>query len=189
MKKCKECGNEFTPTNNRGSEQLYCSSSCRNKAAIKRHNLKIQHNGKQSNIHETGHFGNKEIHEVNEKYLSGINQRNLDSGTYNGGSVTTLDGNFIAALKETYDARVNETFYKLKCENLEAEAQKLRQEIVQLELEIAELEEEEEQDQGGMISGIMEQFKTDPVNTINFTTELLNNLFKKSKPDEQKKSS
>lgn len=189
MKKCKECGNEFTPTNNRGSEQLYCSSSCRNKAAIKRHNLKIQDNAKQSNALN----GGNEIHQTipegieanNRNYITG----NRDDNQHNRGSLTTLDSNVIACLKETYDARVNETFYKLKCENLEAEVQKLRQEIVDLELEISELEEEEEQDQGGMISGIMEQFKTDPVNTINFTTELLNNLFKKSKPDEQKKSS
>jgi uncharacterized protein YlxW (UPF0749 family) len=36
MKICKECKNEFTEKNNRGSEQLYCSAKCRNKNTYKR---------------------------------------------------------------------------------------------------------------------------------------------------------
>ena len=36
-KKCKNCNQEFTPINYRGSEQVYCSVKCRNMASIKRH--------------------------------------------------------------------------------------------------------------------------------------------------------
>jgi hypothetical protein len=32
-----------------------------------------------------------------------------------------------------------------------------------------------------MLGGVMEQFKADPVNTINFATELIGNLFKPKK--------
>lgn len=192
MKKCKECGNEFNPTNNRGSEQLYCSSTCRNKAAIKRHNLKIQNNGKHTSLDKGGSEISQRVYEGIGTTVQTADRSIADDGQISRGIPASMDGNVIACIKETYAARVSETFYKLKCENLEAEVQKLRQEIIDLELEISELEEKEEESEdqgGGMLSGIMQQFKTDPVNTINFTTELLQNLFKKSKPDATKKSS
>lgn len=205
MKKCKECGTDFTQTNNRGSEQLYCSSSCRNKAALKRHQLKTYKNEKGrkgetqnevygqiplQSINETGNDFGAEIRKGIRDGESGIYQGIDESGRINGRGNSTNDGSFLDCLKETYNARVSETFWKLKCETLEKEVQELRQDILNLELEIAELEEDDENQEqgGGIISGIMQQFKTDPVTTVSFASELIQNLFKpKPKPDEQTK--
>ena len=42
-----------------------------------------------------------------------------------------------------------------------------------------ENELEQEPEQSGMIGSVMEQFKQDPMNTINFATSLIQNLFNK----------
>jgi histone H3/H4 len=36
IKECKECKEKFESTNTKGSEQLYCSKTCRTKSANKR---------------------------------------------------------------------------------------------------------------------------------------------------------
>jgi hypothetical protein len=54
----------------------------------------------------------------------------------------------------------------------------LEKEIIQLNLELEELDSEEEDKYSGMLGGVMEQFKQDPVNTISFASELINTLFK-----------
>jgi hypothetical protein len=39
---CVECNQEFTPVNNRGAEHKYCSNKCRNKASVKRREMRLK---------------------------------------------------------------------------------------------------------------------------------------------------
>jgi hypothetical protein len=77
----------------------------------------------------------------------------------------------------------------LKCESLEKELATLRIELSNLETELDEIDQDDESSgYSGMLGGVMEQFKQDPVNTINFATELIGNLFKPKKNETTVKS-
>lgn len=41
MKKCTYCKSQFTPSHNKGHEQLYCSKTCQSKAAQIRHKERL----------------------------------------------------------------------------------------------------------------------------------------------------
>lgn len=102
-----------------------------------------------------------------------------DSSRY---AINGVEETHINLIRELYESRSETIFYKLKNEQLEKEVNELRIENAQLESELDELYESDNEDSeteySGMLGGIMEQFKTDPVNTINFTSELIGNLFK-----------
>jgi hypothetical protein len=96
--------------------------------------------------------------------------------------VGIIADNHLATIKELYEAKTETIFYKLKCENLEKELGDLRIELTNLETELDEISQDEEgSEYGGMLGSVMQQFKQDPVNTINFATELIGNLFKPKK--------
>jgi hypothetical protein len=75
----------------------------------------------------------------------------------------------------------------LKCEQLEKELSELKVELYNLEQEF-ENEGEEESDYGGVLGSVMQQYKEDPINTINFASELIGNLFKPKKNETNVKS-
>jgi hypothetical protein len=103
--------------------------------------------------------------------------------------VGIISDNHLATIKELYEAKNETIFYKLKCENLEKELNELKIEFHNLEQELESIDEgEEESGYSGMLGGVMEQFKQDPVNTINFATELIGNLFKPKKNETTVKS-
>ncbi|NBR15539.1 MAG: hypothetical protein EBU01_13335, partial [Crocinitomicaceae bacterium] len=103
--------------------------------------------------------------------------------------VGIITDNHLAIIKELYEAKTETIFYKLKCENLEKELNDLKVEFHNLEQEFDNIDEgEEESGYSGMLGGVMEQFKQDPVNTINFATELIGNLFKPKKNETTVKS-
>ena len=178
---CKECNKEFTPVNNRGAEQKYCSNKCRNKAGSKRYMQKVINLNNIQN--EKTNIGNAEnIGEVKEDNL----QQGIQEIAIRGNSIlpnrihTNYDS--IELLEKLYESRNETFFHKLRCEQLEKEINELKLENAHLESELDEIESNSnEGEYAGMLGGVMEQFKQDPVNTINFATELIGNLFKTKK--------
>jgi hypothetical protein len=161
QKLCTQCELLFTPKENtRGSEQIYCSPKCRNAAAQTRMINKIKENA----IQET----RQPIIAENNNVLSG-NRNNIEQRTDN------FSPDIIRLMESNFETRNKINELELKNLYLTKEIEELKQEIINLELE---LEEEQQPEEEGMIGGIMKQFKTDPVNTISFATELINNLIK-----------
>lgn len=180
MKKCKHCEQDFTPHQTRGHEQMYCSLKCRNQASNKRRELKMQ-----STFLSPLNDNNEKENEIISDNRG--NQQSMDRGysrelTRTSNGIGIIADNHLATIKELYEAKNETIFYKLKCESLEKENSQLRIEVSNLEMELSEIDEgEEEGSYSGMLGGVMEQFKQDPVNTINFATELIGNLFKPKK--------
>jgi hypothetical protein len=161
QKLCTQCELLFTPKENtRGSEQIYCSPKCRNAAAQTRMINKIKENA----IQET----RQPIIAENNNVLSG-NRNNIEQRTDN------FSPDIIRLMELNFETRNKISELELKNIYLTKEIEELKQEIINLELE---LEEEQQPEEEGMIGGIMKQFKQDPVNTISFASELINNLLK-----------
>lgn len=186
MKKCENCSNEFEPKHqSRGSEQKYCSIKCRQSSAQMRMINKIKENAKQENKQEN----ENETIPTNRGY-----QQSMDRGyereyapTTNGVGIIT--DNHLATIKELYEAKTETIFYKLKCENLEKELNELKIELHNLEQELETIDEgEEESGYSGMLGAVMDQFKQDPITSVNFATELIGNLFKPKKNETTVKS-
>jgi hypothetical protein len=162
QKLCTQCETLFTPKQTRGSEQIYCSPKCRNNAAQTRMINKIKENA----IQET----RQPIIAENNNVLSG-NRINTEQRTDN------FSPDIIRLMESNFEARNKISELDLKNLYLTKEIEELKQEIINLELELEEAETPGEENEG-MIGGIMKQFKQDPVNTISFATELINNLIK-----------
>jgi hypothetical protein len=162
QKLCTQCETLFTPKENtRGSEQIYCSPKCRSNAAHQRMINKIKENAIQEKRESINVAENSNV-------LSG-NRNNIEQRTDN------FSPDIIRLMESNFEARNKISELDLKNLYLAKEIEELKQEIINLELE---LEEEQQPEEEGMIGGIMKQFKTDPVNTISFATELINNLLK-----------
>jgi len=162
QKLCTQCETLFTPKQTRGSEQIYCSPKCRNNAAQTRMINKIKENA----IQET----RQPIIAENNNVLS-RNRINAEQRTDN------FSPDIIRLMESNFEARNKISELDLKNLYLTKEIEELKQEIINLELELEEAETPGEENEG-MIGGIMKQFKQDPVNTISFATELINNLIK-----------
>jgi hypothetical protein len=164
QKLCTQCETLFTPKQTRGSEQIYCSPKCRNNAAQTRMINKI----KQDAIQET------------RTSLSGVTQSN-DTTRRESYIVEPnrdiRDSTYIDIMEKNYEARNKISELELKNLYLTKEIEELKQEIINLELELEEAQSPGEENEG-MLGGIMKQFKEDPVTTVSFATELINNLFK-----------
>lgn len=189
---CVECNNEFTPVHNRGAEHKYCSNKCRNKASVKRRELRL----KSTFLSPLNNINNIE----NEKRINGTSETSDDFGQIkesgsrqefqettgrgygllSNRSNTSIDS--IGLLEKLYESRNETFFYKLKCEQLEKNINELRVECAKLESELDELDSESDDGQySGMLGAVMEQFKQDPMNSVNFATEVISNLFKPKK--------
>ena len=186
---CVECNQEFTPIHNRGAEHKYCSNKCRNKASVKRRELRL----KSTFLSPLNNINNIE----NEKRINGTSdvfrktyesdsQQEFQGSTGRGYSLlsdrsnTSLDN--IGLLERLYESKNETFFYKLKCEQLEKDINELRVECAKLESELDELDSESDDGQySGMLGAVMEQFKQDPLNSVNFATEVISNLFKPKK--------
>jgi hypothetical protein len=192
MKKCDNCSIEFEPKHKtRGSEQKYCSIKCRQSAAQTRMINKIKENEKER-ITRTERIGTTEnmdgngggISEINERrgYFTNsdvsINQESRFNDRGNSGYTNYgVQESHINLIKQLYESKSETIFYKLKNEQLEKELNELKIEFHNLEQEL-ESEGEEESGYDGMLGSVIEQYKQDPLNTINFATELIGNLFK-----------
>jgi len=188
-KECLYCKNEFEQNRLiRGSEQLYCSKLCRSKAGTERYknNLvnKFVNNEKDKN---------REQHIVSS--IKGSEQRIM--GTSDGGEFieydnTGVDRRDASRLSEFSRDIQKQSFHNVSLTefinlitenaNNRAELKRLQEKVQQLEVEkgdlLAELdsyenENNEDSDSGGILSGIMSSYKTDPVNTISFTKDII----------------
>ena len=164
QKLCTQCETLYTPKQTRGSEQIYCSPKCRNNAAQTRMINKI----KEDAIQET------------RQSFSGITQSNDNTRRENytiEPNRNISDSSYFDIMEKNYEARNKISELELKNLYLTKEIEELKQEIINLELELEEGETPGEENEG-MLGGIMKQFKEDPVNTISFASELINNLLK-----------
>jgi hypothetical protein len=183
---CIECNIEFTPIHNRGAEHKYCSNKCRNKAAVKRRELRLKStflspvNNINNIENEKENIGTTEFASKNDVY----NQSQRFPEFANGGQGLSSERmyesrNTIDLLERLYEARNETFFYKLKCDQLQKELSELTNDYVKLESELEELDSDENDSQySGMLGAVMEQFKQDPLNSVNFATEVISNLFK-----------
>ena len=164
QKLCNHCEILFTPKENtKGSEQVYCSPKCRSNAAQQRMINKIKENA---------------IQETRQSLIVAENNSNVSGNRIDAQQRTdNLSPDIIRLMELNFEARNKISELDLKNLYLTKEIEELKQEIINLELELEESETPGEENEG-MIGGIMKQFKEDPVTTISFTTELINNLFK-----------
>ena len=164
QKLCNHCEILFTPKENtKGSEQVYCSPKCRSNAAQQRMINKIKENA---------------IQETRQSLIVAENNSNVSGNRIDAQQRTdNLSPDIIRLMELNFEARNKISELDLKNLYLTKEIEELKQEIINLELELEESETPGEENEG-LIGGIMKQFKEDPVTTISFTTELINNLFK-----------
>jgi hypothetical protein len=180
MKKCKECNNEFEPVKTKGTEQLYCTKTCQNKAAQKRSLERLKNKMYEEAKKETTIpvVGNSERIEQSSQHAQSV------GGVQRGDIPTTNDRRLTPNnpgkdyLELYYEAKIENNFYKLKNETLEKRVLELERQIFDLNTELDELDQEEE---GGMLGSLMEQFKKDPVNSVNFVSSVIDNLTKPKK--------
>lgn len=164
QKLCTHCETLFTPKeNHRGSEQVYCSIKCRTSAAQQRMINKIKENAIQENRQHN-------VVAENNNNLSGT-RTHIEQRTDN------FSPDIIRLMELNFETRNKISELELKNLYLTKEIEELKQEIINLELELQEAETPGEENEG-MIGGIMKQFKEDPVTTISFASELINNLLK-----------
>lgn len=176
MKKCNYCNNEFTETTTRGTEQKYCSIKCRTNAANKRHQENLINKVKQDY--------EQSIRQPIGEIVSTSDNTNTNGSDYQDKRKTDFfnatgdvgNSNVLRLLERNYETKAACLSYELKYEQLLKENEELKRKVIELELELEELEQEPEET--GMIGSVMEQFKQDPVNTISFATQLIQNLFK-----------
>jgi len=186
---CVECNQEFTPVNNRGAEHKYCSNKCRNKASVKRREMRLKStflsplNNINNIENEKANIGTTEFASKNDVG----NQSQRFSEFANGGQIVSSERmyesrNTIDLLERLYEARNETFFYKLKCEQLQKELSELTTDYAKLESELEESNSDENDNQySGMLGAVMEQFKQDPLNSVSFATEVISNLFKPKK--------
>jgi hypothetical protein len=209
MKKCKNCNKEFKPLHeSRGQEQVYCSIKCRQTSAHLRSINKIKQSVTQENekqritgteqigitesmdrigrgIQETNQRGGDSTNNVLSNYKESRNVEG-DSSRY---AINGVQESHLNLIRELYESRSESIYFKLKNEQLEKEVNKLRIENARLESELDEYESEgEESNYSGVLGSVMEQYKEDPINTINFASELIGNLFKPKKNETSIKS-
>ena len=129
MKNCDYCKKEFNPISNRGTEQKYCSTVCRNKSGQERYKQKLINNG-ISKTTEPSLSANIET----EQFVSQNNfeRRGGISHTIGG----TNDNDIIRLLETNYQTKSELIRAELKLENALNELAKLRMENAELEEEL-----------------------------------------------------
>jgi hypothetical protein len=179
MKNCKICNNEFE-NKSKGTEQLYCSSTCRAIAAKKRQEEKIINHA----IQQKAKIEEKQTEQSSTIIGGGISkeqspeilsntERKDNSPKFYGSPIDSGSGkNYI---HEYFEARISNNALELKNQYLEKRVLELEREIFDLNSELDSLDQGEDT---GIIGNIMEQFKKDPVNSVKFATSIIENLTK-----------
>jgi hypothetical protein len=151
MKQCNQCGKEFEPVVYKGSEQTYCSKTCRTKAGNERYKMKLMTNGNNNtsiqNVAALPRPGSSERIESSQL----IRQYDNRGGT-NGinANTTTNVSELVRHIEQTYEAKTDAIKFELKYDNAMKEIEKLKQEIVDLELAM----EEEPEPKGGFLGAL-----------------------------------
>ena len=179
MKKCKKCNNEFEPRGNKGSEQIYCSQDCRQKAGIDRYKQKLINSNNNNNDNFTNRNGIEQT-----EIRTTINQSTNRIPDVIGSSETMLERNnrtefygHNGGIASEYRYSNFEEFVGLIRENanLRAEVKLLTEKVTNLESELLEyeLEEDIEEETPGFLGNIMNAYKQDPTTTVLFAKDIV----------------
>jgi hypothetical protein len=179
MKKCKKCNNEFEPRGNKGSEQIYCSQDCRQKAGIDRYKQKLINSNNNNNDNFTNRNGIEQT-----EIRTTINQSTNRIPDIIGSSETMLERNnrtefygHNGGIASEYRYSNFEEFVGLIRENanLRAEVKLLTEKVTNLESELLEyeLEEDIEEETPGFLGNIMNAYKQDPTTTVLFAKDIV----------------
>lgn len=156
MKQCKQCSKEFEPKNFRGTEQSYCSKECRTKAGNERYKLNLMTNGNsRTNLKSSTRITGTERNENarTKEFFGNDNYRRETDISIEKQSVNNPD--ILRYLEQSFEARTEAFKFELKYENALKEIESLKQEIVELELELQD-EPEPKQGIAGMLENIPE---------------------------------
>ena len=185
MKKCKKCNNDFEPKGNKGSEQIYCSQDCRQKAGIERYKQRLINSNTNNYDNTTNRNGIEQIevrNSINESTnrtpdIIGSNQTML------GRDYRTEFSGYNGRIASEYNNYNFEEFIGLIRENanLRAEVKLLTEKVTNLESELMdyELEEDmEEEKEPGFLGNIMNAYKQDPTTTVLFAKDMIYEFLK-----------
>ena len=185
MKKCKKCNNDFEPKGNKGSEQIYCSQDCRQKAGIERYKQRLINSNTNNYDNTTNRNGIEKIevrNSINESTnrtpdIIGSNQTML------GRDYRTEFSGYNGRIASEYNNSNFEEFIGLIRENanLRAEVKLLTEKVTNLESELMdyELEEDmEEEQEPGFLGNIMNAYKQDPTTTVLFAKDMIYEFLK-----------
>jgi len=170
MRKCLECGVEFQPAHQRGTPHVYCTSTCRRIASVKRAKQKIYEEAKKELSPLGGTAQPIQQHPKHAEDLVGTQGR-VPSVGYHGGITSNNPGKDYLELY--YQTKIDFNRVELENKSLQKQVQELEKEIFELNSEIDELDNEKGE---GMLGSIVEQFKKDPVNSVKFASALFENL-------------
>lgn len=148
MKNCPNCNQEFEPITYRGVEQVYCSKKCRTRQGNLRHKQKLINNAMEQSMGNSSRENFTAAEQQRENYRE--RQGNLFEQQQ-----PTINSDVLRYLEQSYEARTNANKFELKYEQALKEIEALKQEIVELNLQ---LDEEPEPKQGiiGMLDDIPE---------------------------------
>lgn len=187
-KKCQNCGNDFTPMNNRGEEQKYCKAKCRQMAQYERLKKRLYENKGE----KTGTLqGDERLDAGGTPNRTHDMEPSLFVGSGKGGNAAFDTGGinlfalYLGSLQGASEARNEAYRYQLRAESLEKEVAALRQEISELNAELSEMGEETEPDGIGKvvsglseaIPGLVKAYKEEPEATLNFVKKSISGLF------------
>lgn len=186
MKKCKNCNNDFEPKGNKGSEQVYCSIDCRQKAGIERYKQRLINSNNNNYDKTTNTTGTTNFKRNYEDEIGTILvDSNKGMPNYNGSNQTMLGMDNRAELTGNY-GRIecdysNPNFLEYiglirENANLRAEVKLLTEKVTNLEAELLEYELEndmEEEEQPGILGNIMNAYKQDPTTTVLFAKDMI----------------
>lgn len=192
MKKCKKCNNDFEPKGNKGSEQIYCSLDCRQKAGIERYKQRLINSNTNNYDNTTNRNGIEQI-EVRNAFTESTN-RTADII----GSNQTMLGRDNRAEFSGYNGRIaseynNSNFLEYiglikENANLRAEVKLLNEKVTNLESELMEYEledEMEEEHQPGFLGNIVNAYKQDPTTTVLFAKDMILEFLKPKKANNE----
>lgn len=192
MKKCKKCNNDFEPKGNKGSEQIYCSLDCRQKAGIERYKQRLINSNTNNYDNTTNRNGIEQI-EVRNAFTESTN-RTADII----GSNQTMLGRDNRAEFSGYNGRIaseynNSNFLEYiglikENANLRAEVKLLNEKVTNLESELMEYEledEMEEEQQPGFLGNIVNAYKQDPTTTVLFAKDMILEFLKPKKANNE----
>ena len=192
MKKCKKCNNDFEPKGNKGSEQIYCSLDCRQKAGIERYKQRLINSNTNNYDNTTNRNGIEQI-EIGNAFTESTN-RTADII----GSNQTMLGRDNRAEFSGYNGRIaseynNSNFLEYiglikENANLRAEVKLLNEKVTNLESELMEYEledEMEEEQQPGFLGNIVNAYKQDPTTTVLFAKDMILEFLKPKKANNE----
>ena len=179
-KNCQQCNNPFEDITKSGYEQKYCSTTCRYKAANIRREQKIKQetinsiNEKEETSNRTNLGTNSNIptsnllqNEIRYNFPLQLQNERMDN-------YKTIE-----LLEKNFETKGQLNYAELRIEYLTKELEECKRAYSELEFEYDSLNTENDSENEGMgkmgdvVQNILTQFKSDPINTINFTKELI----------------